>query len=123
MSPKELNYIEDALGHEQFLKTQCQEAIQNLQDPTLKNQVQQMTQKHQQIFDLLLTTKGVCDLYMHGTIEASTANVHQTFNQALNDSLCMQDDIYKEMSAKGWYQMEQAEQQKIMKVKNQFAGM
>ena len=51
MSPKELNYIEDALGHEQFLKTQCQEAIQNLQDPTLKNQVQQMTQKHQQIFD------------------------------------------------------------------------
>ena len=51
MSPKELNYIEDALGHEQFLKTQCQEAIQNLQDPTLKNQVQQMTQKHLQIFD------------------------------------------------------------------------
>ena len=51
MSPKELNYIEDALGHEQFLKTQCQEAIQNLQDPTLKNQVQQMTHKHQQIFD------------------------------------------------------------------------
>ena len=51
MSPKELNYIDDALGHEQFLKTQCQEAIQNLQDPTLKNQVQQMTQKHQQIFD------------------------------------------------------------------------
>ena len=51
MSPKDLNYIEDALGHEQFLKTQCQEAIQNLQDPTLKNQVQQMTQKHQQIFD------------------------------------------------------------------------
>ena len=51
MSPKELKYIEDALGHEQFLKTQCQEAIQNLQDPTLKNQVQQMTQKHQQIFD------------------------------------------------------------------------
>ena len=32
MSPKELNYIEDALGHEQFLKTQCQEAAQNLQD-------------------------------------------------------------------------------------------
>ena len=73
--------------------------------------------------NLLLTEKGVCDLYVHGTIESSRANVHQTFNQALNDSLCMQDDIYKQMSAKGWYQMEQAEQQKIMKVKNQFAGM
>ena len=51
MSPKELDYIEDALGHEKFLKTQCQEAIQNLQDPALKNQVQQMEQKHLQIFD------------------------------------------------------------------------
>lgn len=51
MSPKELNYIEDALSHEKFLKTQCQETIQNLQDPALKNQVQQMEQKHQQIFD------------------------------------------------------------------------
>ena len=51
MSPKELDYIEDALGHEKFLKTQCQEAIQNVHDPALKNQVQQMEQKHQQIFD------------------------------------------------------------------------
>ena len=38
--------------------------------------------------NLLLTTKGVCDLYLHGTIESSTANVHQTFDCALNDSLC-----------------------------------
>ena len=36
--------------------------------------------------NLLLTEKGVCDLYVHGTIESSTADVHQTFNQALNDS-------------------------------------
>ena len=33
MSPKELLYIEDALGHEKFLKTQCQQAMQNLTDP------------------------------------------------------------------------------------------
>nr|WP_314461982.1 hypothetical protein [uncultured Clostridium sp.] len=51
MSPKELNYIEDALGHENFLKTQCQDAAQNIQDPELKACVQQLQQKHQQIFD------------------------------------------------------------------------
>ena len=51
MSPKELNYIEDALGHEQFLKTQCDNAIQNLQCPELKSKVQELSQKHQQIFD------------------------------------------------------------------------
>jgi len=73
--------------------------------------------------NLLHTTKGVCNLYLHGTIESPTMNVHQAFDNALNDSLCMQDDIYKKMSAKGWYTTEQAEQQKITKVKNQFAGM
>ena len=73
--------------------------------------------------NLLHTAKGVCDLYMHGTIESPTMNVHQAFDSALNNSLCMQDDIYKKMSAKGWYTTEQAEQQKINKVKNQFAGM
>jgi len=33
MSPKELLYLEDALSHEQFMQTQCQQAIQAL--PTL----------------------------------------------------------------------------------------
>ncbi len=51
MSPKELLYIEDALGHAQFLTTQCQEAIQNLQDSDLKNYAQQMVDKHKQIFN------------------------------------------------------------------------
>lgn len=73
--------------------------------------------------NLLLTTKGVCDLYLHGTIESATQNVHQAFNQSLADCLCMQEEIYKKMSAHGWYSSEQAEQQKITKVKNQFAGM
>ena len=73
--------------------------------------------------NILLTTKGVCDLYLHGTIESSTADVHQAFDNALNESLCIQDQIYKKMSAKGWYSTEQAEEQKITKVKNQFAGM
>ncbi len=51
MSPKELSYIEDALGHEKFLKTQCKDAVQNLQDPELKSCVEQILDKHQQIFD------------------------------------------------------------------------
>lgn len=72
--------------------------------------------------DILLLEKGVCDLYMHGAIESSTANVHQVFNTALNDSLCMQDDVYKKMSQKGWYQMEQVEQNKINNVRTKFSG-
>ena len=57
---------------------------------------------------------------MHGTIESSTDNVHQAFNTALNDSLCMQDTLYDKMAAKGWYPAEQAEQNKINAVKQKF---
>ena len=51
MSPKELQYIEDALGHEQFLTSQCQQAVGQLSDPELKNCVNQMLTRHQEIFD------------------------------------------------------------------------
>ena len=73
--------------------------------------------------DLLLTTKGVCDLYLHGTIESATPDVRQTFDRALNDSLTMEDTIYQKMSAKGWYSTETAEDIKIQKVKNQYSGI
>lgn len=70
--------------------------------------------------NLLLMEKGVCDLYMHGTIESSTGNVHQAFNSALSESLQIQDKIYDEMAEKGWYPTEQVEQQKVDKVKQKF---
>ena len=71
--------------------------------------------------NLLLVTKGACDLYLHGSIESPTANVHRTFTDALSSTLGMQDAIYKQMSAKGWYQTETAPQQQISKVRTKFA--
>ncbi len=72
--------------------------------------------------DIILLEKGGCDLYMHGAIESSTDNVHQAFNTALNDSLCMQDTIYDKMAAKGWYPTEQAEQNRVNSVKQKFCS-
>ena len=46
MSPKELLYIEDALGHAKFMQT-----AQQLQDAELKNCVQQMATKYQDLFN------------------------------------------------------------------------
>lgn len=71
--------------------------------------------------NLLLTTKGVCDLYMHGAIESSTANVQQAFSTAFDDALSMGDTIYKQMSAKGWYQQDNAPQQKLQQIKQKFS--
>ena len=72
--------------------------------------------------NMLLLEKGACDLFMHGSIESSTQNVHQTFNNSLNDSLKLQDDIYLKMQAKGWYPTEQVDQSKLNTVKNKFAS-
>ncbi len=53
MSPKELLYIDDALGHEKFLISQCQQAASALKDPQLRSFAQQLQQHHQQLFNRL----------------------------------------------------------------------
>lgn len=70
----------------------------------------------------LLIIKGVCDLYLHGTIEASTAEVHCAFKEALNESLDIQNKIYNLMAEKGWYKMENAEQTKIDSAKQKYSA-
>jgi len=53
MSPKELLYIEDALGHEKFLVTQCHQAAAALQDPVLRSCAKRMESAHQELFNQL----------------------------------------------------------------------
>ena len=71
---------------------------------------------------ILLTTKGACDLYLHGTIESTSPEVHRAFQQILEDTLCMQNDIYAKMSAKGWYSSQQAQQQQVDQTRQQYAS-
>lgn len=69
----------------------------------------------------LLIIKGVCDLYLHGTIESSTAEVHCAFKEALNESLDIQNKIYNLMAERDWYKMENAEQTKIDNAKQKYS--
>lgn len=71
---------------------------------------------------ILLLEKGVCDLYMHGTIESPNDQVRQAFSNALQTSLCMQDTLYSKMQEKGWYPTAQVEQTKIDTVKQKFSA-
>ena len=64
--------------------------------------------------------KGVCDLYMHGSIESSTAEVHAAFQDALNESLNIQNKIYNLMSEKGWYKTDIADQNKIYQTSQKY---
>lgn len=54
MTNKELLYVEDALGHEQYFQTKCNDVIMQIQDTQLKSSVQDMATKHQQIFNSFL---------------------------------------------------------------------
>lgn len=70
----------------------------------------------------LLIIKGACDLYLHGAIESSTAEVHCAFKEALNESLDIQNKIYNLMSEKGWYKTNTAEQTQIDTIKQKFSA-
>jgi hypothetical protein len=50
MTSKEALYVEDALGHAQFLKTQCRTRVNALRDQTLKQQAQQWLSENEQTF-------------------------------------------------------------------------
>lgn len=54
MTSKEILYVEDALEHEQYFKTKCNEITSQIQDSELKNTVQCSIQKHNQIFNSFL---------------------------------------------------------------------
>ena len=51
MSPKELLYIEDALGHTQFLISHCRTAANQPTDPALRQQAQQLVNSNQKLFN------------------------------------------------------------------------
>ena len=72
--------------------------------------------------NILMLEKGACDLFMHGTIESSSADVHQTFSDSLNDALSIEKQIYNKMSERGWYSADQADQNKLSCVKMKFGS-
>ena len=51
MSPKELLYIEDALGHEKQLSSCCKDLAEQLSDGELKSFVSELSGKHQASFN------------------------------------------------------------------------
>lgn len=51
MTSKEILYVEDALDHEQYLKTKCNELVTQIQDQQLKSTIECSIQKHNQIFN------------------------------------------------------------------------
>ena len=54
MTSKELLYVEDALGHECFMKTCSKKTSTELTDPTLSYYIKELEQKHTDLFNKFL---------------------------------------------------------------------
>lgn len=54
MTSKELLYVEDALGHEQFMKKCSQNTSSQLQDQNLANYAKELEQKHTELLNKFL---------------------------------------------------------------------
>lgn len=73
------------------------------------------------INDCLVSEKQLCSTLSTAVTEAATPNIREEFKNALNNCFCTQDDVYKEMSNKGWYKTESAQQNKISEAKTKFS--
>ena len=51
MTSKELLYVEDALSHEEFMKTCSKKTSEKLQDNVLSTCVSEFEQKHNELFN------------------------------------------------------------------------
>ncbi len=58
MTNKELLYVEDALGHEEYFQTRCNEISSQIQDGELREATQKMQSKHQQLFTSFINLLG-----------------------------------------------------------------
>lgn len=54
MTSKELLYVEDALGHEKFMKSCATKTSSKLSDPTLSSYMGELAKKHDEIYNKFL---------------------------------------------------------------------
>ena len=54
MTSKELSYVEDALGHEKFMKSCSQKTSTKLQDATLSSYTAELAKTHESLYNKFL---------------------------------------------------------------------
>ena len=51
----------------------------------------------------LLLLKSTIEVYVHGTLESSNADIRSVLNTGLDETLSHQERTYNEMTKCGWY--------------------
>ena len=72
--------------------------------------------------DALISQKFLTDDYNIFAGECSTPAVYNDFMTILAEEHQIQNEVFQEMSKRGWYQTQPAEQQKINETRTKFAA-
>lgn len=72
--------------------------------------------------DSLINQKHITSAYNTYAGECANQQLRAAMLSILEDEHKIQADIFSEMQANGWYQVEQAEQQKINQAKQKFGS-
>lgn len=89
----------------------------------MANQIQTQGFDDREILnDALISQKFLTDDYNIFAGECSTPAVYNDFMNILAEEHQIQNEVFQEMSKRGWYQTQPAEQQKINEAKTKFLG-
>ncbi len=82
-----------------------------------------MMTEQEMMTDLLSTEKFMTSVYNTYCCEAATPAVKSALMSLLEDTHRMQQELFSEMSAHGWYSLEKAEDTKLNQEKQKFGKM
>ena len=74
----------------------------------------------QKMTDLLSSEKYMTEVYNTYCCESATPSVKNCLCSLLQDEHRVQDEIFHEMSSRGWYTVEKAEDSKLQSAKMQY---
>lgn len=84
------------------------------------NQAASILTEQQILQDSLISQKHLTDSYNLYAGECINEQLRSTMLNILGEEHKIQSDIFSNMQSRGWYQAEQAEQQKIQKARQKF---
>lgn len=86
------------------------------------NQCAQLIGEKEILQDCLISQKHLTDSYNTYAGECVNEQLRTAMLNILDDEHKIQADIFCDMQSNGWYQVEQAEQQKIQQAKQKYAA-
>ncbi len=86
------------------------------------NQCAQIVDEKQMLQESLIGQKHITSSYNTYAGECVNQQLKTTMLDILDDEHCIQSDLFNTLQSNGWYQVEPAQQQKIVQARQKFSA-